>query len=201
MRRNRERRRALTLPVVLFAHVLVFLVVLRADRERPIINSWFRLTELEIIRFPLPRQPPELPSARDRTHRPLRTRDRVPPPDFLPPPAVALEPPAPFDWQGAAARAAQRGVAELERQGASNDFSGLSIAQRGWIKKNHLEPVAPGIPWGPPRVEVTPEGLPIIHVNEHCIVVPMLAFLMFCKIGHIGSSAHIFDHMRDVRPR
>ena len=55
--------------------------------------------------------------------------------------------------------------------------------------------------WKRARVEVTPEGIPIINVNDYCVVVPMLAFMMFCRVGHIEANGHLLDHMHDPRAR
>jgi hypothetical protein len=62
-----------------------------------------------------------------------------------------------------------------------------------------MEPVPPGIPWAHPRVEYTEGGLPIIWVNDHCVVVPMMMFLMFCKVGHIEANGDLFKHMQEPR--
>ena len=121
----------------------------------------------------------------------------------LPPAPTEVRGQPRIDWARAAERAALDGAAELERQVGYRDLaalsSALSPAQREWLKQQKIEPVPAGIRWAPARVEVTPEGLPIIHVNEHCIVIPMLAFLMFCHVGHIEANGHLFDRMRDPR--
>ena len=203
MPRNRERWRALALTAVLLGHTAVILVVVRADRDRRIADAAAGRTALRLIRLParILESPPRLPAP---TRSSGRTRSPLPPPlDLAPFPAV-IQPLPRIDWARAAELAAQNGVAELEQQARYRDLAALSAAlspaQREWLKQQQLEPVAPGIRWAPARVEVTPEGLPIIHVNDHCIVIPMLAFLMFCHIGHIEANGHLFDHMRDARP-
>jgi hypothetical protein len=57
-----------------------------------------------------------------------------------------------------------------------------------------LEPAAPGIPWQRPRVEITPGGLPVIWINERCVLVIVM---VFCGIGHIEADGGLFNHMRD----
>ena len=198
---NRKRWRALALTAVLLGHTAVILVVLRADRDRRIADGPTERSSLKLIRLPprILRSPSPLPA-------PGRLAARVPAPPPLPPP---VDPPSSpteerprIDWAAAAELAAQNGAADLEQQryrDLSALSSALSPAQRAWLKQQKLEPVPPGIRWKPSRVEVTPEGLPIIHVNDHCVVIPMLAFLMFCHIGHIEANGHLFDHMRGAQ--
>jgi len=85
-----------------------------------------------------------------------------------------------------------------ESREAYRNLSALSPAQLSWMRDNHLEPAAPGIPWTYRRVEVAQGGFPIIHINDHCIAVPFLMMMVFCKIGHIESNGGLFDHMRDA---
>jgi len=40
-------------------------------------------------------------------------------------------------------------------------------------------------------------GIPIIWVNDHCVVVPLMMFMMFCQVGHIEANGDLFKHMRD----
>jgi hypothetical protein len=101
------------------------------------------------------------------------------------------------DWAREAELAIQNELAAAERDKGYRDLSALTPAQRSWITQNHMEPVPPGIPWKHPRVEITPEGLPIIWVNDHCVIVPLMAMMMFCKIGHIEANGDLFKHMHD----
>jgi len=204
MPRNRERWRALALTAVLLGHAAVILVVVRADRDRRMATPAAEPTARRLAWLQAPiQQPPPLPPARSRIPAGARTPLPLLPPVELPPSPTEVKPQTRIDWARAAELAAQSGTAELERQAGYRDLaalaSALSPAQREWLKQQKLEPVPPGIRWAPSRVEVTPEGLPIIHVNEHCIVIPMLAFLMFCRVGHIEANGHLFDHMRDPR--
>jgi hypothetical protein len=105
--------------------------------------------------------------------------------------------PPKIDWEHESALAARSSVAAAEQEKLYRDLSGLSPAQRSWISQNHMEPVPPGIKWHHARVEWTPEGLPIFWVNDNCIIVPLMAFMMFCKIGRIEANGDLFKHMRD----
>jgi hypothetical protein len=60
------------------------------------------------------------------------------------------------------------------------------------------QPAPPGIEWKPRRVEVI-DGIPIMRVSGHCVVVPLMAMMMFCKIRHIEASGHLLDRMTDPR--
>lgn len=115
----------------------------------------------------------------------------------------SYEPPAPpqpkIDWEREAELAAQNAVAAAEKQGNYRDLSALSAAQLSWVRRNHLEPAPPGIAWTHPRVEIQKGGLPIIWINDHCIAVPVMMLMVFCKIGHIEANGGLFDHMRDPR--
>jgi hypothetical protein len=49
--------------------------------------------------------------------------------------------------------------------------------------------------WRMPRVEVDKDTLlPIIHINDHCVLVLLF---VFCGIGHIQPNAHLLDHLHD----
>lgn len=201
MRRHRGRWRAVVFPAVLLGHAIVIFVVLRVDRERVFIDGERENSALELIRI---LTPVIRPAPRPDAHAPAPVPEApgTAPPEIVPPSEAQTQPPPPpVDWAEAAHRAAQNAATDTERRRRYNDFSGLTPAQRDWIARNEFVPVAPGIAWKPNRVEVTPEGLPLIHVGDHCIVVPMLAFLMFCKVGHINANSHLFDHFRDPAPR
>jgi hypothetical protein len=113
----------------------------------------------------------------------------------VPAPATA---PAPIDWEEEARLAARDSIAHADRENAHRDLSSLSPEQLDWVRRNHLEPAAPGIPWKYRRVEVGAGGWPIIHINDHCVFVPFLMMMVFCSIGHIEARGDLFDHMRDA---
>ena len=105
--------------------------------------------------------------------------------------------PPPVDWGKEAEIASKNAIKNAETRDAYRDLSALSPAQLNWVRKNHLEPAAPGIQWKYRRVEVTEVGFPIIHINDHCIAVPFLMMMLFCRIGYIEPKGDLFDHMRD----
>jgi hypothetical protein len=112
-----------------------------------------------------------------------------------PPPAAVVAAPRPsVDWQHEAELAAQNAVAGAEREGNFRNLSSLTPLQLDWIKRNHMEPAPPGIHWKRPRVEVTPGGLPIIWINERCVLVIVM---VFCGIGHIEADGGLFNQMGD----
>jgi hypothetical protein len=116
----------------------------------------------------------------------------------VPPPSTALTQ-SWTDWEHEAEIAAQNGVVALEQEKNYRNLSALSPEQLAWTKRNHMEPVPPGIPWAHPRIEYTEGGLPIVWVNDHCVVVPMLMLMMFCQVGHIEANGDLFKHMHDPR--
>jgi hypothetical protein len=148
----------------------------------------------------LPRKAPAaavvtLPPAAESSHAATRPSKHEAAPDNAI--STPLTEPPPPDWAHEAELTAQNSVAADEREKSYRDLSGLSPAQRSWIKQNHMEPVRPGIPWKHPRVEYTEGGLPIIWVNDQCVIVPLMAMMMFCKIGRIEPNGDLFKHMRD----
>jgi hypothetical protein len=106
-------------------------------------------------------------------------------------------PPA-IDWEKEAEIASNNAITNVDTQNAYRNLSALSPAQRSWVRQNHLEPARAGIQWKYRRVEVAEGGFPIIHINDHCIIVPFLMMMVFCQIGHIEPKGDLFDHMRDA---
>jgi hypothetical protein len=119
-------------------------------------------------------------------HEPLPEAAIAPPPEALQPK---------IDWNREAELAAQNAAADSGKD--YRDLSQLSPSQQSWIKQNHMEPVPPGISWRHPRVEFTADGFPIIWINDHCVSVPAMMFLVFCHIGHIEANGDLFKHMHD----
>jgi hypothetical protein len=127
------------------------------------------------------------------------------PPGVLPvaPEARSIVAPAQIDWQHELELTAQNKVTDAEKEMAYRDLSrSLSPSQLDWLKQHHMEPSdVPGIKWKEPRVEITKDGLPIIHLNDHCVLIPLyLIPMVFCSIGHIEPNGDLFKHMRDPRP-
>ena len=147
---------------------------------------------------------PHREAARDTASKPrasgsatTRPPSRAPMPQASSPPADAAAAQPWIDWEHEAELAAQNGVAAVEKEKGYRNLSGLSPDQLAWIRRNHMEPAPPGIPWGHPRVEYSKDGLPIIWINDHCVVVPIMMFMMFCQIGHIEANGDLFKHMHD----
>ena len=108
-----------------------------------------------------------------------------------PPPGVVPK----IDWDQEAQRAANNYLTERGKEDAYRNLAGLSSEQLKFVRDNHLVPMEPGIVWAHPRVEVDSKTLiPIIHINDHCVLVLLIPF---CGIGHIRPNDHLFDHMHD----
>jgi hypothetical protein len=114
-------------------------------------------------------------------------------PQSMPPPREA----APnIDWQREIELAAQNGVVNAEKQRNYRNLAGISEAQLKWVRDNHMVQMEPGIVWAHPRVEIDKATLlPIVHINDHCVLV--LVFV-FCSVGHIRPNSHLLDHMHDA---
>ena len=117
-------------------------------------------------------------------------------PSLLPAPAAMPAPAVPrIDWDQEAQRAAKNALSDLGKEGNYRNLAGLSDEQLKFVRDNHLVPMAPGIVWAHPRIEIDPKTLiPIIHINDHCVLVLLIPF---CGIGHIKPNDHLFDHMHD----
>jgi hypothetical protein len=189
--------RPLIFLAVLMLHAAIVFLLLRPGRL--LTNSGTR--DLPLFLMLLHSIPPPAtgiatprPAPASKTRFAKREPAPAPAPDnaITPPPEV---PPRPsVDWQREAELAAQNAVADAERQGNFRDLSALTPQQLDWIKRNHMEPAPPGIHWKRPRVEITPGGLPVIWINERCVLVVVM---VFCGIGHIEADGGLFNHMRD----
>ncbi len=118
-------------------------------------------------------------------------------------PLVEAAPPTPrIDWPHELELSAQNRVADEEKGKAYRDLAkSLSPSQLDWLKQHHMEPASPGLAWKSPRVEVTKEGIPIVHISDHCVLVPLLFVpMVFCSIGHIEPNGDLFNHMHDPKP-
>jgi hypothetical protein len=189
--------RPLVFLAVLMLHAVIVLLLIRPARL--LTNS--RTSDEPLILMLLRSGPP--PAAVVAAPRPApaskaRSTKREPAPVPVPGNAITLPPEAPpqpsVDWQHEAELAAQNAVAGAEREGNFRNLSSLTPLQLDWIKRNHMEPAPPGIHWKRPRVEVTPGGLPIIWINERCVLVIVM---VFCGIGHIEADGGLFNHMGD----
>jgi hypothetical protein len=101
-----------------------------------------------------------------------------------------------INWQQEAELAAQNGVANADKERAYRNLGGISDAQLKWVRDNHMVQMAPGMVWAHPRVEIDKATLiPIVHINDHCVLVLVL---VFCSVGHITPNSHLLDHMHDA---
>jgi hypothetical protein len=112
------------------------------------------------------------------------------------PPMAPTDTAPKIDWQQEAELAALNGVANADKERNYRNLGGLSDAQLKWVRDNHMVQMEPGIVWAHPRIEIDKAtSLPIVHINDHCVLV--LVFV-FCSVGHITPNSHLLDHMHDA---
>ena len=156
-----------------------------------------------LVLLMLPRNARVTPDAstppRSVDHRQLTTStSRAPNPETAPSNAITIAPDLPMiDWAKEAELAIQNAIANTGKENGYRNLSALTPEQLTWVRQNHLEPAAPGIAWTYRRVEIAEGGFPIIHINDHCVAIPFLMMMVFCKIGHIEPKGDLFEHMRD----
>jgi hypothetical protein len=197
--RDTRGRRPLIFLAVLVSHLAVVLLAVRTART--IIASPKSPAEPLILMI-LPRRPAAIPHAAASGHAPAQApavNAHRPRSDAAQDNAITVAPeaapPPPVDWDREAEVAAESALADAEREQSYRNLAALSPAQLDWIKRNRMEPSAPGIEWTHPRVQFDRDsGLPVIWINEHCVLVTLL---VFCRIGHIESNGNLFKHMRD----
>jgi hypothetical protein len=192
--RDKHDWRTLVFLAVLISHVVIVLLVIRTAWQA--ISSPKSAYEPLLVMFFHDKAPP---IAEDVTRRSAAssahtaTREPVPDNALTVPPDVPPQPK--IDWEHEAELAAQIGVASAEKDKNYRDLSALSAAQLSWAKRNHMEPMRPGIQWQHPRFEFDRHsGLPILWINDHCVLVTLM---VFCAIGHIEANGDLFKHMRD----
>jgi hypothetical protein len=187
--------RAAVFFAVLAVHAVLLFLVIRAARlvslpRRP-SQSLIAILLPDALR---PTRSEQAPPARvPRSSAPKHER---PPPDN----AITLPPEIPaqplIDWEHERQLAAQNDVANAEKEANYRNLSGLSQDQLKWIRENRMIPAPPGITWQHPRFEFDiHSGLPIYWINDHCVLVLLMAF---CGIGHIEPNGQLFDHMHDA---
>jgi hypothetical protein len=197
---KRNSRRLIFLAVVVLHGAVVFLL-LRATHQ---LQAPLRASE-EPLAFLLfhSREPPPVTTAAG-TQLNSKASKRKPPE----PPATSLQATTPqrmqapseaapnIDWQQEAELAALNGVANADKERNYRNLGGISEAQLKWVRDNHMVQMAPGMVWAHPRVEIDKATLiPIVHINDHCVLVLVL---VFCSVGHITPNSHLLDHMRDA---
>lgn len=132
---------------------------------------------------------PSTPRAAARTPKVSAQRDQA---ITLPP---EVPPQSPIDWEREARLAVENGIAAAERDKNYRNLAGMSSAQRTWLEQNRMVPMSPGIRWAHPRVQIDKDsGIPIIWINDHCVLVLLFPF---CAIGHIEPNGELFKHIRD----
>jgi hypothetical protein len=187
-------------PLIFFAvlifHIAVVALLLRARQIA--VQVPFDSLQLLVLAPSAPRIAPPAhagarqPAAREKHAAPNNSITAAPE-------EPSPTPPPPIDWDQEAELAAQNAISSADKEAAYRNLAALTPAQRDWIKYNDLAPAAPGIPWAERRVEIVQGGLPIIHINDHCVAIPFLMMMVFCKIGHIEPRGDLFKHMRDRR--
>jgi hypothetical protein len=101
-----------------------------------------------------------------------------------------------INWEHEAELAAQKQLSAMDKERDYRNLAGLSAAQLKFVRDNHWVPMAPGIVWAHPRVEIDKKTLiPIIHINDHCVLIFLFPF---CAIGHIHPNDHLFDPLHDA---
>jgi hypothetical protein len=182
---------------VLILHGSVVLLLLRASHQlhTPIIGDaepliFLLLHQNETRETPAPRA-----AAAPIATSPKRNKHAAPAAQSNAITLPAEETTPKIDWDHEAESAARNELANAAQQRDYRNLGGLSDAQLKWVRDNHMVPMAPGIVWAHPRVEVDRDTLlPIIHINDHCVLVLLF---VFCGIGHIQPNTHLFDHLHD----
>jgi hypothetical protein len=194
-------RRPLVFLAVLLCHIAIVSFLMR-ETPRPYASRGVSQSTVLLFLQPSVREPQTLTPPRPATKPPAGVpKVRTATPSVTTDDSIAASPeelPPKIDWDKEAERAADNAITEADKQNAYRNLSALSPQQLTWVRQNQLEPAPSGIPWKYRRVEITDGGLPIIHINDHCVSIPMLMFMVFCKIGHIEPKGDLFDHMKDV---
>jgi hypothetical protein len=193
--------RPLVFLAVLTSHVVIVLLVIREarlvifspnDSYEPLVLMLLHDKARAPTDTVTPRRsavspPAAVPKNRTVIPKPGPDNSITVPPETPPQPRI--------DWEREAELAAQNGVANAEKQKNYRDLSALSPAQLSWVKKNHMAPMPPGIEWRHPRFEFDRNsGLPMLWINDHCVLVTLI---VFCGIGKIEANGDLFKHLRD----
>jgi hypothetical protein len=200
--RDTRDRRPLILLAVLMFHVAFVLLAMRSARL-PISLAAPINGALVLLLLPHATRPAADVSAPRRPadqRQSAASQAAASKPEAATGDAITVAPELPkIDWEQEADLATQNAMANAAKENAYRNLSALSPEQLSWLRQNHLEPAKPGIPWKYRRVEITEGGFPIIHINDHCVAVPFLLMMVFCKIGNIEPKGDLFEHMRDAR--
>jgi hypothetical protein len=189
--------RLLILLVVLVSHMTIVWLLLWPERQ-PITTAKSH-EALVLLLLPnsvhkTPKVKLSLPAAPLSSEHPLNVAPKHENATEVPPEAIAPK----IDWDKEAEMAIRNAIENADRQNNYRNLAALSPEQLRWVRENHFEPAPSGIQWKYRRVEISEGGFPIIHINDHCVIIPLMMMMVFCKIGHIESNGTLFDHMRDV---
>jgi hypothetical protein len=195
---NRRDRRPLIFLGVLILHGAVVLLLVRASHElrAPLRSSSEPLLFLFLHKdgpAETPASAPAPAAAAAPVARPVRRRRPAAPmaeSNAITVPAET-DSTTKTDWDHETQMAVQTALANAGKERDYRNLSGLSAAQLKFVRDNHLVPMAPGIVWARPRVEVV-QGIPIIHINDHCVLILLLPL---CSVGHITPNSHLFDDL------
>jgi hypothetical protein len=190
--------------LVLLLHVLLVQVLIRELKR---IRFTKRESSDALLIYFLPREASpasDVPKADSPAKAPRRNSElkRNTPPEnasnaLVAPPAETVPPPPQIDWQHELELSAHVKKEKIYRDLAKS----MSPSQLDWVRQHHMEPASLGLTWKRPRVEVTKDGMPIVHISDHCVLVPLLFVpMVFCSIGHIEPNGDLFNHMHDPKP-
>lgn len=174
----------MVLLAVIAAHLAIIDVAIRAAPTLKFI-AWQLGEQITLVYVPPPvatedrasRDTPTATPSRQRTHKDTAPQNRNPESPLISIPSPE-QPPPPIDWEKEAELAAQSAIKPDEYR----NLSGMSAEQRKWITDHQFVPEPPGIAWKRPVLDHTPEGMPIIHLGDRCVIMPPLP-MVFCKIG------------------
>jgi hypothetical protein len=202
---KRNSKQMIFLAVVVL-HCAVVLLLLRATHQfqapvraaaEPLVFLLLHSRESPPLTTASTEVPPN-PEAPVRKQQRTAAAARAAPPAAAPLQAITIPSEAApnIDWQQEAELAALNGVANADKERNYRNLGGISEAQLKWVRDNHMVQMEPGIVWAQPRVEIDKATLiPIVHINDHCVLVLVL---VFCSVGHITPNSHLLDHMHDA---
>ena len=190
--------RPITFMVVVLFHGVIGILLTREPRltlplrivSEPLILTFFRERPPHHVNAAVPSRSAAKSGKADK--RESVSDDAIPNPNETSPSAPQ---PPPIDWGHEADLAVENSLANAEREKHYRDLAGLSPTQLDWVRRNHMEPTTSHIQWNHPRYEFDQStGLPILWINDHCV---MVTVMVFCTIGHIEANGEMFKHMRE----
>jgi hypothetical protein len=187
--------RPLVLLAVLLSHVVIVHLIIRAARQGILLPNNSHEPLILMLLHEKATAPMNAATARRRPISPRPATSSAYTPKGKSEPEEPEHPN--IDWQHEAELAAENGVAAAEKEKHYRDLSALSPAQLSWVTQNRMRRAPAGIKWQHPRFEFDREsGLPILWINDHCVLVTLL---VFCRIGHIEPNGDLFSPMADPR--